>query len=439
MGVFFGTDGLRGKVNDDLSFDIVYKCGNALGAEKPGARVIIGRDTRLSGEFLTLAFSCGLINAGASVTDVGICPTAGVSYLTKTLGYDFGVVISASHNPAEFNGIKIFNSEGVKLGDKLEEHLEKRFLKNVMVSYSKLGNYNYLPNLVKKYKEFLISSSENGLKGLKIVLDCSNGASSNIAPHIFKSLGASVISTGKKPDGLNINKDCGSLHIENLVHIVKSHGADMGFAFDGDSDRLIAVDETGRVVDGDLILYILATEYKAKDKLNPPVVVGTRHTNMGVEKALKSKGIDLIRTDIGDKYVCQKLEEKGLLLGGEQSGHIIVKDRLQTGDGILNAIILADICRSHNAKLSKMIDFENYAQVNINVKVADKMRVINSEELAEVIDREEQKLGQDGRLMIRVSGTEPFIRVMVESKDQKLSQTTAERISRIVSKIDNLY
>ena len=437
MGVFFGTDGLRGKVNDDLSFDIVYKCGNALGSEIAGARVLIGRDTRLSGELLTLAFSGGLINAGASVTDVGVCPTAGISYLTKSMGYDFGVVISASHNPAEFNGIKIFNSEGVKLGDKLEEHLEKHFLKNAMVGYSKLGKFTYSPRIVEKYKEFLKNSSEGSLSGLKVVLDCSNGASCEIAPSVFKRLGATVISIGRKPDGLNINKDCGSLHIENLQHSVKSHGADMGFAFDGDSDRLIAVD--GKVVDGDQILYILARDYQSKNKLNPPIVVGTRHTNMGVEKALEKHNIQLIRTDIGDKYVCQKLDEKGLIIGGEQSGHIIVRDKLQTGDGILNAIIIANICKLQGKKLSQLIDFENYAQFNINVKVTDKMRVINSEELSDVIDAEEQKLGIDGRLMIRVSGTEPFIRVMVESKDAKLSQTTAERISRIVSKIDNLY
>lgn len=439
MGVFFGTDGLRGKVNDDLSFDIVYKCGNALGAESIGRKILIGRDTRLSGELLTLAFASGAMNAGASVVDVGVCPTAGISYLTKQLGFDYGVVISASHNPAEFNGIKIFNSEGTKLGDKKEEQLEKKFLKNIVVNYSKLGTFSYEPNLVNLYKRFLINSSNQCLKGLKIVLDCSNGASSQIAPAVFKKLGASIVAIGRKPNGLNINKDCGSLNIENLQRNVLRFNADIGFAFDGDSDRIIAVDENGKVIDGDMIIYLLAKEYKAEGKLNPSMVVGTRHTNMGVEKALLKNGISLIRTDIGDKYVCAKLDEKDLLIGGEQSGHIVIKDRLQTGDGILNAIIISNICAKYNKKLSEFFDFEKYNQVNINVKVMDKMRVINSEELSEVTEAEERKLGKDGRIMIRISGTEPYIRVMVESLDVSLSKSIAEKLSNVVSKIDRDY
>ena len=437
MGVFFGTDGLRGKVNDDLSFDIVYKCGNALGGLYPRSKILIGKDTRLSGTLLTLAFSSGAMNAGIDVTDVGVCPTAGISYLTKLLGYDFGVVISASHNPAEFNGIKIFDSEGLKLSEKRENQIEKRFLKQVVVNYLDIGNYDYKPNLVSLYNNFLINMSSVKFNNLKIVLDCSNGASSKIAPAVFKKLGAKVISTNTNPNGININQNCGSLHIDVLKNNVLKYNADLGFAFDGDSDRLIAVDETGKVIDGDMLVYLFACEYKLNGKLLPSTVVGTRHTNMGVEKALNEKGINLIRTDIGDKYVCLKLAEKGLLIGGEQSGHVLVKDKLQTGDGILNAILVAELCEKHNKKLSEFFDLKLYEQVNINVAVNDKMRVINSEDLSREIEVEEKRLGVDGRIMIRVSGTEPYIRVMVESLDANISKITAQHLSLLISQIDN--
>lgn len=437
MGVFFGTDGLRGKVNDDLSFDVVYKCGNALGSLYPRTKILIGRDTRLSGTLLSLAFSSGAMNAGIDVTDIGVCPTAGISYLTKLLGYDFGVVISASHNPAEFNGIKIFDSEGLKLSEKKENQIEKRFLKQVIVNYSEIGCYEFKPNLVGLYSSFLVNSSSVNFENLKIVLDCSNGASSKIAPAVFKKLGAKVISTNTNPNGLNINQNCGSLHIDVLQKNVLKYHADLGFAFDGDSDRLIAVDEKGNIIDGDLLVYLFACEYKSQGKLLPAIVVGTRHTNMGVEKSLQEKGISLIRTDIGDKYVSSKLSERGLLIGGEQSGHVLVKDKLQTGDGVLNAVLVAELCSKYNKKLSEFFDVKLYEQVNINVSVSDKMRVINSEELSHEIEIEEKRLGSDGRIMIRVSGTEPYIRVMVESLDANISKITAEHLSLIISKIDN--
>ena len=306
MGVFFGTDGLRGKVNKDLSFDIAYKVGNALGALRPKAKVIIGRDTRKTGELLTLGVSGGLVNTGASVTDVGVCPTAGVAYLTKSLGFDYGVVISASHNPAEYNGIKIFDSTGTKVSDRVETQIERNFLHEVAVDSKDVGSYEYLPRTVLHYVDFLSQSIHTSLAGKTIVLDCSNGASYKIAPAVFRDNHAKIIATYCKPNGLNINDKCGSLNIEKLQKYVLKYKADMGFAFDGDSDRLIAVDEKGNVIDGDKLIYILAKNYQAEGKLAIPTVVGTRHTNMGVEKALNNLGINMLRTEIGDKYVSQK-------------------------------------------------------------------------------------------------------------------------------------
>ncbi len=437
MGLFFGTDGLRGKVNDDLSYDIAYKCGNSLGERYK--KILIGRDTRHTGSFITQSFAVGAMNAGSDVTDIGICPTAGISYLTKLLGFDYGVVISASHNPAEYNGIKIFDSQGKKLGDKREEELEKKFLKNKICSYYNIGKYEFNPRLTKKYEQFLAKSIQTSLKGKTIVLDCSNGASYKLAPAVFRDNGAKIIATYCKPDGLNINKNCGSLHIQKLQKYVLKYKADMGFAFDGDSDRVIAVDENGDIVDGDKIIYLLAQEYQKQGKLVPAEVVGTRHTNMGVEKALNSKGISLIRTDIGDKYVGLKLSERGLLIGGEQSGHVFVKDKLITGDGVLNALLVSEICVKNNKKLSEFFDFLPYEQCNINVLVSNKMGIINSEKLSVETEKQENILGLNGRIMIRVSGTEPYIRVMVESQDKQLSNQIANELACVISEINQEY
>lgn len=434
MGLFFGTDGLRGKVQEDLSFDVCYKCGNALGVKYPNAKIILGRDTRHSGDFVALGCALGMMNAGLSVVDVGVCPTAGVSYLVKHLGFDFGVVISASHNPAEFNGIKIFDKNGRKLGDERESELEKLFLKTKTVEVSKLGSYEYSPRKTLAYQNFLTHLLTINLQGLKIVLDLANGAGFKIAPAVFRSYGVKIISLNSKPDGFNINKNCGALHIKNLQKNVIKHKADMGFAFDGDSDRVIAVDEKGEVVDGDKILYLFAKHYHQQELLKPPVVVGTRHTNMGVEKALNKEGISLLRVDIGDKYVSAKLEEQKLLIGGEQSGHIIVKNKHTTGDGILNALLIAEICKHHQKPLSQFFNFQVYHQSNLNVEVKDKMKIINSQKLADAEMAEQQAL--DGRIMIRVSGTEPFIRIMVESQDNSVAEKVSKRLENVIREVD---
>ena len=436
MGIFFGVDGLRGKINDDLSKDIAYKCGNALGGKFPNSKILLGRDTRGTGDFVALSFATGLMNAGSSLVDVGICPTAGVSYLTKLLGFDFGVVISASHNLAEYNGIKIFDKNGRKLGNKTEEELEKLFLKEFVVPFDKVGTYENNTRLVLHYEKFLAESINKSLKTKTIVLDCANGATFKLAPAVFRDNHAKIIATFCKPDGVNINKGCGALNIARLQRYVQKYKADMGFAFDGDGDRLIAVDENANVIDGDKLLYLLASCYKDQGKLEKSQVVGTRHTNIGVENALKSKGIDLIRADIGDKYVSAKMIENKLVIGGEQSGHIIIADKLPTGDGILNALQVASICVEQNKKLSEFFDYEMYKQKNISVEVYDKIRIVNSARLSDMVDNEERKLGGNGRIMIHVSGTEPCIRVMVETKDDNLSSEIAERIANLIKEIN---
>lgn len=437
MGVFFGTDGLRGRFNDDLSFSVSYNLGNALGGEKFGAKILIGRDTRSSGELITLAFACGAMNAGAMVTDIGICPTAGISYLTQNFDFDFGVCISASHNPAEFNGIKIFDKNGKKIGDKWEEKLEKKFLKQVSVSFDRVGRFKIDENLKKNYVKFLNEVLDFSLDGKKIVIDCSNGASYKIARQVLKSKCKKLVVLSGKPDGININKNCGALHTKRLQKAVVRLGADCGFAFDGDSDRLIAVDENGKDLTGDELVYIFAKYYKQIGKLNPSTVVGTRHTNMGVEKALKNLGISLLRTEIGDKYVSAKLSQENLLIGGEQSGHIIIRDLLSTGDGILSALLVCKILSETKVPLSKLCDVELYYQENLNVEVSDKLQVINSQRLSLVTMQSEEKLKGQGRVMIRVSGTEPYIRIMVESLNKTVSSEIANEIATAVRQIDS--
>ena len=264
MGLFFGTDGLRGKFNDDLSFSIIYNTGNALGSETFGAKILIGRDTRSSGSLVSLAFACGAMNAGANIVDVGVCPTAGVAYLTKKHHFDYGVIISASHNPAEFNGIKIFDKFGKKIGDKAEERLEKKFLKQITMPFDEVGQYVFNSKLVEDYEKFLSELFDFSLEGKKVVLDCSNGASYKIAKKVFKSKGAKLFLIGASPSGININRGCGALHTEKLQEQVKRQGADFGFAYDGDSDRFKAVDENGKIITGDELVYVFALYYKKK-------------------------------------------------------------------------------------------------------------------------------------------------------------------------------
>ena len=353
------------------------------------------------------------------------------------MGSDYGVVVSASHNPARYNGLKVFGSDGVKLGDKKEEELERKFINNTLFSAENIGSYSQNYNLVKMYTEYLCSCSKESFQGLTIVLDGSNGATYKIAPEVFKKLGAKVIATNCRGRGQDINNNCGSLYPEKLSKAVRKYNADVGFAFDGDGDRIIACDEEGNVIDGDNIIYMLAKHMKREGNLKDNCVVGTRHTNMGIERSLKDDGINLLRVDIGDKYVCAKMSELGLSLGGEKSGHIIIKDYLMTGDGILAGIKIAEMMKSTGMKLSSLNDVELLSQTNLDCVVEDKMRVINSEVLSKVITEQEKVLGDEYRIMVRVSGTENKIRIMVEGIDENQTKISANKIKKIIEEINN--
>lgn len=437
MGLFFGTDGLRGKVNEILTQDIAYKIGNALSILKENPLVIVGSDTRISNSYLSLALSGGVMSGGGRVIDIGIVPTAGIAYLTKKLNADFGIVISASHNSAEHNGIKVFDSNGYKLLDKEEEKIERCFIKEKKNSFPFIGAYRQNFKLIKLYRDFLINQCDISLNDLTIVLDCANGASFKIAPEIFSKLKAKVISTNCANNGLKINEKCGALYPENLAKRVVKYKAGVGFAFDGDSDRIIAVDEKGNVIDGDMIIFGVAKYLKEQGKLKSNTVVGTSHTNMGIEDELKSCGIKMIRTDIGDKYVLAKLIEKDLSLGGEQSGHIIFKDIATTGDGILTAIIISKILAYKKQNASEVFKVNLYPQTNKDVIVDDKLKIMNSEELIKNISHFNNVLEGKGRLLIRASGTEPKIRVMVESFDGQLNDEIADSIVKTINRIDS--
>ena len=436
MGLFFGTDGLRGIANEDLSFDLAYKCGNALSSVKKNPTVIIGRDTRVSGDYFTLAVAGGVMSGGGSVIDLGVIPTAGVAYLVRELGADFGVVISASHNPREYNGIKVFGPDGYKLSDKEEERLERCFIHSKVNDFPDIGRFRSEPNYIKKYESFLSESSAVSLEGLSVVLDGANGAACRVAPAVFRRLGASVVASNCSDDGMRINDGCGALYPETLVKRMQRYKADIGFAFDGDADRLMVVDKDGRIIDGDMVIYMLAKYFKEKGRLKDNTVVGTSHTNMAIEHALAREGIDFIRTDIGDKYVLAKLVERDLTLGGEQSGHIIIKDLHSTGDGILTAIAVANMLIDKGASISELFDVVLYPQTNINVPVDDKLKVINSQLLSEKIAELQARLGGQGRIMVRASGTEPKIRIMVESAKEQINLEFANELVSVVKRIN---
>lgn len=436
MGIFFGTDGIRGLVNSHLTCDLAFKCGNALATSKDKTKILIGGDTRITREFLTSAFSTGAMTAGADIIDIGVCTTPGIAYITQKSDVDFGTVISASHNTKEYNGIKIFDSNGIKLSDKKEDSLERKFVHEFHNEYPHIGKYTQDFSLVKTYENYLIKCCNQSLSSLTILLDGSNGASYKIAPNVFRQLGAKVIATNCHNDGLHINDKCGSMYPEVMARAVKKYKADVGFAFDGDADRIIACDENGNIIDGDVIIFMLAKYLKSQNELIKNTVVGTRHTNMGLEKDLLNEDIKLLRTDIGDKYVIAKMEEEGLSLGGEKSGHVILRKYASTGDGILAGIKIAEMMAKTKKKISELAYANLYPQCNIDCPVSDKVKIINSSTLTDNVNRIEKELGKDSRIMVRVSGTEPKIRIMVECKNEMLAIAKAHEIEKIVYDID---
>ncbi len=435
MSIFFGTDGLRGIIGDDLNHEIAYNCGNALGKIAPSSNILLGKDTRVSGDYISTAFASGLISAGCNITMVGVCPTPAVAYLTHTLGYDYGVTITASHNPVEHNGIKIFDNNFRKIADKKEELIEKNFFKHILTTNENLGQITYKNNLVKIYEKFLKEKIKD-LGHLKIIFDCANGATSPIIENIFEEHKDNVIIINNNTNGLDINKDCGATCLDSLKTAISKNKADIGFAFDGDGDRVIAIDKSGEIIDGDQIIYILTKHYLNTGNLRHKEVVGTRHTNMGMEIGLNEIGVTLHRAEIGDKYVAAKLAEKDLQIGGEQSGHIIQRDILPTGDGILTAITLINIMLENKCNLIGLCTYTPYKQCNRNVKVENKLNIINNSTLSTALEHQQNTLKDNGRIMIRVSGTEPVIRIMVESNNYEKSRTIAESLETIIRKID---
>lgn len=438
MSVFFGTDGLRGVVNQELTNEVAFKCGNSLSQLlENGRRVLVGRDTRTTGSYLISSLSAGLMAGGVNVVDAGILPTAGVAFLTSKLNFDYGIVVTASHNPREYNGIKIFSPKGEKMQDKDEEKIERGFIKTKLVDSCLVGTYKQDKKIVKTYIDYLVNSASCDLKGYTIVIDASNGAAYSVAPKVLKKLGAKVYKLSCKNNGRDINNECGSLHPEKLVKKVIKLDADFGFAFDGDADRLISVSEKGEVIDGDMAITALAKSFKQQGELKNNAVVGTSQTNMGIERDLEDNGIKLYRADVGDKYVYEILNKQGLSLGGEQSGHIIIKKFMQTGDGILAAIQLACACRQSGKSMSNFTSVKLYPQTNINIEVKEKLRILGSEKLANAISNASQELAGLGRVLVRASGTEPKIRIMVESENTKVSKTLAKYLADVVCQLED--
>jgi len=436
---YFGTDGIRGLVGKDpITPDFVMRLGWAVGkvlGNGNGSKVVIGKDTRISGYMFESALEAGFSAAGVDVMLLGPMPTPGIAYLTRTLHADAGIVISASHNPYFDNGIKFFSSEGTKLPDEVELQIEAMLEQPMVCNESvDLGKAVRMENVAGRYIEFCKSSVPyaTSLKGLKIVVDCANGATYKVAPSVFDELGAEVISIGKNPDGLNINEACGSTHPEILQKAVVENHADVGIALDGDGDRLIMVDHQGNIVDGDELLYVI-TYNRVRQQMMQGGVVGTVMTNLGFEHALSLLKVPFERANVGDRYVMEKLLERNWYLGGESSGHIICLDRTTTGDGIISALqVLAAMVESGKPLAELVAGMNKYPQTLLNVRVAERIDIRQSAPIQAAVRDAENQLASSGRVLLRASGTEPVIRVMVEGQDDGQVRQIAEQLADVV-------
>ncbi len=444
MARLFGTDGVRGLANKDITSESALKLAQAAAivlGEQARARgqkpiAVIGRDPRISGEFLAAAISAGLASSGVDVFDAGVIPTPATSFLTADLDADFGVMISASHNPAPDNGIKFFSRGGHKLDDAVEDAIEAALSAKPLTPIgAEIGHVKEFADAKSRYLVHLQGTLPNSLKGIKVVVDCANGAASDLAPKAFQDAGAEVFVIGNEPDGYNINLGCGSTHLSALQAAVLEHGADVGIAHDGDADRTLAVDATGAIVDGDQIMAILAVAAKSRGDLSRNTLVATVMSNLGLKIAMKQAGIDMIETKVGDRYVLEVIREGGYTLGGEQSGHLIFARHATTGDGILTGLQLLAQMNSTGKSLQELASAMTvYPQVLINVPEVDKTKVESDSELQKVVQEAKSELGETGRVLLRASGTEPLVRVMVEAKDVGTAQSWAERIARVVEK-----
>ena len=444
MGRLFGTDGVRGIANRDLNCELAFKIG-AVGAcvltnEVHSPRILVGMDTRRSGEMLGAALTAGICSVGGDVVQLGILPTPALAYLVRLYEADAAVMISASHNPMEYNGIKWFDSRGFKLSDEIEDRIEAMIASGEALPRPEgrdVGTVIPAPRAARDYCDYLVSKSQGRFDGLKVVLDCANGATSFIGRKVFERLGAEVIATSCEPDGTNINDDCGSTHPESLQQKVVALGADIGFAFDGDADRLISCDEHGNIVDGDQAMGILAMHKKSKGQLVKDTLVITVMSNLGLKKRMREAGILLAETKVGDRYVLEEMLANGYTLGGEQSGHIIQLDHNSTGDGMMSAIALLNVVADTKKPLSVLADeIPQFPQVLVNVIVDNdkKAAVIEDPELLAMQKSVENEMGSDGRVLLRLSGTEPLVRIMLEGKDEKDILDKALQMAHIVVK-----
>ena len=441
MGKYFGTDGVRGVANSELTPELAFKLGRfggyVLTKDKERPKVLIGRDTRVSGHMLEGALVAGLLSIGAEVMRLGVISTPGVAYLTKATGAQAGVMISASHNPVADNGIKFFGPDGFKLSD--EQELEIENLMDVEVDDlprpvgSDLGQVNDYFEGSQKYLQHLKQTADEDFSGIHVALDCAHGATSSLATYLFADLDADLSTMGASPNGLNINEGVGSTHPEALAEFLKEKGADVGLSFDGDGDRLIAIDENGEIVDGDQIMYICAKYMKEHGQLKQGTVVSTVMSNLGFYKAVEARGIHSVPTAVGDRYVVEEMRKSGYNLGGEQSGHIIFLDYNTTGDGLLTGVQLINIMKITQKPLSELAsEMKKFPQKLVNIRVKDKYHVTDNEKVKSVITEVESEMNGDGRILVRPSGTEPLVRVMAEASTEELCEAYVNRIADVV-------
>jgi len=445
MGKYFGTDGIRGVANTELTVELTMKLGRILGArlvkDNEHPKVLIGRDTRISGEMLEGALIAGLVSSGVSVMKLGVISTPGVAHLTKSLDVQAGIMISASHNPVEDNGIKIFQNDGYKLNDAIELEIESMLDDDLDIlprpTGGEIGTVESFKMGADKYINFLKTTIDNDLSGFKIALDPGHGAASVLARQLFADLGAEVVTIGSNPDGLNINDGVGSTHPEQLQEVVKAEGADFGFAFDGDADRLIAVDNNGEIVDGDQIMFIMGRHLHGLGKLKDGVIVSTVMSNLGFYKSVEAANLKSVATKVGDRYVLEEMLDKGYTLGGEQSGHIIMLDYLTTGDGLLAAVQLASMVKKSGKLLSELAaDMPKFPQLLENMRVIDKEAIQKNPEVLAKIAEVEAEMAGNGRVLVRASGTEQLLRVMVEAETDELCKKYVSSIVEVAKKVD---
>lgn len=444
MARLFGTDGVRGVAGADLDASLAYDLGRAgayvlsIGCKRP--RILVGRDTRISGHMLEAALSAGLCSVGADVLSVGVMPTPAVAWLTRKYGCDAGVVISASHNPMEYNGIKFFDGNGFKLPDAVEDRIEELMRDKShelpRASGADMGTIERMERAADDYVAFLKSLVDFNVRGMHVVLDCANGAAYHIAPRLFMELGAQVLAVYDTPDGTNINAGCGSTHMEHIQSIVRDTGADIGFAFDGDADRMLAVDGTGELVDGDRIMAICALDMKKRGQLKGNALAVTVMSNLGLRTAMEAEGVSLSVTAVGDRYVLERMLEQGYCIGGEQSGHVIFLQDNTTGDGLVSAVkLLGAVVRSGQPLCDRKKVMDVYPQVLVNVKLASnagKELIKEDEVINEEIRGIEQSYAGRGRVLVRPSGTEPLIRIMVEGADHDKVRGDAEKLANLI-------